>query len=103
MSVWRNDLETVPIAAGYLAFMNIEAGQLDNGVKELMRLVEMSDGHYTEVVVRRLLGRALVEHGADDKDRQEGKRQLLHALCLARKMEFVVELNRIQTILDRRD
>jgi serine/threonine protein kinase len=91
------------ISAGYLGLMAYKQKQDPEILTELRRNCESSIGHLVEVNARRLYGQAMLEHGPTDQEREQGRRELMQALGLARNMEYVVEMNRIQEVLDRHE
>ena len=88
-------------SAAYLGLMESKDGKKDEAVRRLRDNVRHAEGHFSETVAKRALGQALLEHGASDVEKSEGRRSLMQALGLARQQECVPELTRIQQVLDR--
>ena len=97
------DAYSVSVSRGSLALMNLQDGYDENAFGVLRKNIDQVAGHFAEVTARRLLGQALMEHGSEEQDRDEGRRTLLQALNLARKHENAVEITRIQEVLERNE
>ena len=95
--------EGIVSCAGHLGLIEYQEHADPEVLGSLRRNCEAVASHSARVTARRLLGQALLEHGRSDKEREQGRRELLQALGLARKMEWVPEMNRIQKVLDRNE
>jgi serine/threonine protein kinase len=93
----------IAVSQGSIALMDLQEGNRESAFGTLRKNVDQVAGHFAEVTARRLLGHALLEHGSEDHDRDEGRRTLLQALNLARKHDNVVEITRIQELLERNE
>ena len=98
-----DDAFCTAVSRGSLVLMDLQDGTGTDAFSELRKNVEQVTGHFAEVTARKLLGQALLEHGGADHERSEGRRTLLQALNIARKHENVVEITRIQEVLERNE
>ena len=96
-------IEGIVRCTGHLGLMRYKENPDPEALRSLRRNYEAVGSHSARVLARRLLGHALLEYGRTEQERGQGRRELLQALGLARKMEWVLEMNRIQEVLDRNE
>jgi len=89
-------------ASAYLAALTARGGDFDGGVKQLRAILEEAKGHgniENKVIVRRLLGRVLIEGSPSETGRQEGRTIMQDALSLATEQGYAHEIRWINELL----
>jgi len=97
------DLYAITICSGHLALMDYRQNPDEESIASLRRIAVTASGHIAEVPARRLLGTMLLEDAPSKSEYESGRRELMRAIGLARHMEWVPEMNRIQAVLDRNE
>ncbi len=99
----NQDGYSVALIHGFRALLQLGSGEITEIPVSLRRNVEQYNGIGAEIPARRLLGQALLEHGATKQERDEGHQFLLQGIGLAKDRGFGWEVDLMKAVLERND